>query len=286
MHYFNKTTILIIGSILFCESIAFAMEKIDISALLAQLKEKHEKGQEQSFIASLPQELRNILAKQHEEGALISSALNRINYTGKSIYDLSDAQKIKLLKPLYERSSDRNSVLDEYINPLLQLKTFHSIANDPKSINELFDNDLLTISQVNAPAAVTILSQDIKEDDEKHKNLLVSDMLWFDEKGFGNKELYLVAIRNRLNAGVDPNFEKPFQLKYGDKKPYTYKMEYLTPLLLAIKVRLPIDIIKLLIEKNANVNAKTRTRQSPLPYAREYGSTEIVKLLEKHGAHE
>lgn len=287
--------------ILFFESIVFAMEKPEskIVMLLTQLKEEHQKGQEKSFIASLPQELRAMLAKQYEENAIIQSLLDskpaRLEgktisqyLNGKSIYDLNDAEKFKLLRLLYRRPSDNMNLpshykadIEEYINPLLQLKTFSSIANDPKKINELFENNEMMIAMVDAPAAVSIFRKSLKESGEEiNQNRLNGDILWFREKDFGHKKLNLVGIKNRLNAGVNPNFERPHYIQEKDE------YVFVTPLLLAIKAHLPIDIIKLLIEKKADINAKTRTGQTPLSFAKEYGSPEVIQLLLEKGAKE
>ena len=46
----------------------------------------------------------------------------------------------------------------------------------------------------------------------------------------------------------------------------------------------PVDMVKMLIAKGIDVNAKSATGDTALTYAKRYGNTEIVQLLEKAGA--
>lgn len=45
-----------------------------------------------------------------------------------------------------------------------------------------------------------------------------------------------------------------------------------------------LDIVKLIIDRNANINAKNKEGKTPLLYALDHRNKEIVKLLISHGA--
>jgi ankyrin repeat protein len=46
------------------------------------------------------------------------------------------------------------------------------------------------------------------------------------------------------------------------------------------------DAVELLLDKNASIEARLATGQTPLALAEQVGNTEIVELLKKHGAKE
>src|SRR5574343_127193 len=76
-------------------------------------------------------------------------------------------------------------------------------------------------------------------------------------------------VQSLINQGSDVNYVGVLEHSLGFG---------LTPLMLAIKYNYP-DVVKVLVENNADVNYKT-----PFLYVSEYGTPEILQILMENGA--
>jgi|GEM_PF-4731039 len=107
------------------------------------------------------------------------------------------------------------------------------------------------------------------------KNIFGSNILMMVVNSY-NKKFVFDAINLLLSYGIDINDKN---LK--DNKTvlhYLLSMEYRS------KNKDTIDIVKLLIEKGIDFNAKDNNNKTPLDYAIEKGNNEIIDFLKQNGA--
>lgn len=269
--------ILLIGLFLLSSKIIVAMEvpapsepHQNIAELFEQLTEQSRTGIAKSFLAELPRELRTELANFYSQDEIWQRILDKHkdnlffkshSLSGRSIYELSDLEKLRLLEKLipkkspwglggFRRTEADLKFVNEDINALLQLQVFADVANSANMIAKLADHlrykfrldQLESIAILNAPAAVTLLQKELIVPANRPELIgLLRGLL----KSSTYKQTYLprnlqyLTIRNLFNAGVDPNID----IGTEDNSQY--------PLQLLIQNNFPAEIVQLLIARGA-----------------------------------
>lgn len=282
--------------------LALVQPKDTLQQLFTDIQQMRNTGRSsENYLAQLPPELRDqiiLIIDQELLGPLPQNVQNHVRQflNGRVWVDLSDDEKFELIKIIishypirgaghywsgdFSRARKENWELISFISYLLSLKEFSSLANSRDIIIAIINklHEVTTLGKfpiaagLDTPESIAWFKKELLKSRSPNReimNTLICDIL---QHPF-NKDIFVKIAKNYII--IAPKFRVNLNEPLFDQSLF----------ILALRNKVPYDLIKLLVENGVDVNAQTQVG-TPLAIAQQTEGLDprIIPLLLEHGA--